>query len=166
VTRQNRSNIALGVILVLVGIYFLGQKFFPDFVLFKTFEWPMIIIGVGGLLLLIGLLTGQPGMAVPAAIVAGIGGILYYQNATGNWESWSYAWALIPGFVGVGSVIAGILGDNPRQSFRHGLNLILFSAVLFAIFFTIFNGGQWAAFWPVLLIALGGWLLIRAILRR
>ena len=165
-SRQNRSNIALGIILVLVGAYFLGQKFFPEFVLFRTFEWPMIVIGVGGLLLLIGLLTGQPGMAVPAAIVAGIGSILYYQNATGKWETWAYAWALIPGFVGIGSVIAGILGDNPRQSFRNGLNLILISAVLFAIFYAIFGGGPWAAFWPVLLIALGLWLLVRAILRR
>lgn len=164
--RQNRSNIALGVILVLVGVYFLGQRFFPEFVLFKTFEWPMIVIGVGGLLLLLGLLTAQPGMAVPAAIVAGIGGILYYQNASGNWESWAYAWALIPGFAGVGTLIAGILGDNPRQSFRQGLNLILVSAVLFAIFYAIFSGGEWAAFWPVLLIALGGWLLVRAIFRR
>lgn len=165
-SRRNRSNIALGVILILVGAYFLGQKFFPDFVLFRSFEWPMIIIGVGVLLLLLGLLSGQPGMAVPAVIVAGIGGLLYYQNATNNWESWAYAWSLIPGFVGVGSVLAGILGDNPRQSIRSGLNLIVISAVLFIIFYAIFNGGQLAAYWPLLIIVLGLWLLARAVLRR
>lgn len=165
-SRQNRSNIALGAILILVGAYFLGQKFYPEFILFRSFEWPMIIIGVGAMLLLIGLLTAQPGMAVPAVIVAGIGGILYYQNATSDWESWGYAWTLIPGFVGIGSVLAGILGDSPRQSIRTGINLILVSAVLFGIFFSLFSGSSWAAFWPVLLIALGVWLLVRALLRR
>ena len=40
-------------------------------------------------------------MMVPASIVTGIGGLLYWQNATGRWESWSYAWALIVASVGV-----------------------------------------------------------------
>ena len=166
-TRQNRSNIALGVILVLVGVYFLGQRFFPDFILFKTFEWPMIIIGVGVLLLLLGLLTAQPGMAVPAAIVAGIGGILYYQNATGNWESWAYAWTLIPGFVGVGLILAGLLGENTRKNISSGLNLIVISVVLFLIFGTLFGGlailGPYGP--AILLIALGIYILVRGFLR-
>ena len=42
------------------------------------------------------LLTGQPGMLVPACIVGGIGGMLYWQNLTGDWASWSYSWSLIP----------------------------------------------------------------------
>jgi hypothetical protein len=54
--------------------------------------WPLNIVAVGGLILFIGLVTGSPGMAVPAAIVAGIGGILYYQNRFEDYTSWSYMW--------------------------------------------------------------------------
>jgi hypothetical protein len=164
-SRQSRSNLALGVILILVGGYFLAQQFFPDFVLFQTLTWPMIVIGVGVLLLVIGLLTNQPDMAVPAAVVAGIGGLLYYQNATNDWESWAYAWTLIPGFVGVGTLLAGLLGENLRQSVRHGFNLILISLVMFAIFFSIFGGKGLGEYWPVLIILLGVWMLVRSFWR-
>jgi hypothetical protein len=43
----------------------------------------------------------------PGSILAGIGGIFYYQNLTNDWESWAYIWALIPGFVGIGVSSAG-----------------------------------------------------------
>ena len=76
------------------------------------------------------VITGAPGMAVPAAIVAGIGGILYYQYATKNYASWSYMWTLIPGFVGVGLILAGLLGEYTRHNIGRGLNLIVISAVI------------------------------------
>ena len=74
---------------------------------------------VGGMLLVIGLLTRTPEMAIPASIVAGIGGILWVQNTYNNWGTWSYSWALIPGFVGVGILLSGLLGGrNVREAVR------------------------------------------------
>jgi len=107
----------------------------------------------------------------PACIVAGIGGILYYQNATGNWESWAYMWTLIPGFVGVGSLLAGVLGEDFKSSVRHGLNTLIISAILFAIFGTYFNAwnifGVNSVYIPIALLFLGGiWLIVRGVLRR
>ena len=64
-------------------------------------SWPLIVVAVGAGLLVLGLLVGAPEMAIPAVIVGGIGGILYYQNLSGNWASWSYLWTLIPGFSGL-----------------------------------------------------------------
>ncbi len=61
------------------------------------------------MLALLGLLFWVPGMIVPAAIVAGVGGLLYWQNATGNWASWAYSWALIPGFSRVGTLLSSLL---------------------------------------------------------
>ena len=96
---RNRSRIALGVFLILLGAWFLAGRIFPELRTWvDAFTWPMILIAVGAFLLIFGLLVGSPGMAVPATIVAGIGGILYYQNATGDWESWAFLWTLIPGF--------------------------------------------------------------------
>jgi hypothetical protein len=163
-----RSNIAGGLVLILIGAAFLLAQLRPG--LFDWLDpaqnWPLIIIGVGVLLLVIGLLTGVPAMAVPASIVGGVGGLLYWQNITGNWESWAYAWALIPGFVGVGIVISGLLSGQARQALRDGGRTILVSLVLLAIFGSFLGPRDFAApVWPILLIAAGVIFLLQAILR-
>jgi hypothetical protein len=132
-----------------------------------NFAWPMWTIGAGLLILLIGLITGAPGMAVPAAIVAGIGGILYYQNATKDFTTWSYMWTLIPGFVGIGVILAGLLGEHTRHNLARGLNLIVISAIMFLIFGALFGGlGILGPNGPaILLIALGVYVLLRGFMR-
>lgn len=167
--RRNRTNLFLGLLLVLIGVWLVVSRQVPavqDWI-DQNFAWPMWTIGAGVLILLIGLITGAPGMAVPAAIVAGVGGILYYQNATGDWDSWSYMWTLFPGFVGVGTILAGLLGDNTRYNLTHGLNLIVISAALFLIFASLFGGlsilGDYGA--AIVLIALGVYILLRGFLR-
>ena len=165
---KTRSNLAVGIMLILVGGWFLALQFFPDIGdwFWGIFDWPIIIIGVGACLLIFGLLAGAPGMAVPASIVAGIGGILAYQNATGDWESWAYMWSLIPGFVGVGVMLASVLGEGGREGFRSGLTLAFISAILFLVFSSIMGANPLGDWWPVLLIALGLWLLIQPFFRK
>ena len=118
-SRRGRSQLVLGIILILIGAWFLAEKTIPTFSDFtdKYFIWPFTLMWIGALILLIGLVTGNPGTAVPAAIVAGIGGIFYFNaNYGGGDGAWSYMWTLIPGFVGIGSIIAGLLGDNTRRN--------------------------------------------------
>ena len=159
-----RSSLAAGLVLILLGALFLVIQLVPE--LEAWFSWPWIIIGVGIFLLVIGLLTGVPAMAVPACIVGGIGGLLCWQNATGNWESWAYAWALIPGFVGVGIVLSGLLGGETRQAIRGGGWLIMISLMLFAVFGSFFGAlGLAGDYWPVLLIFLGLLILGRSLFR-
>ena len=125
-SRRNRSQLALGILLLLFGAWLIAVRQVPALEDWMTqfYEWPVGVIAAGAVILLIGLLVGAPGMAVPAAIVAGIGGILYYQNTSSDWESWSYMWSLIPGFVGVGSILTGLLGENTRSNLKNGLNLL------------------------------------------
>jgi len=162
-----RSSLAVGLVLILLGIWFLAVQFVPG--LHDWFEWPLLIVGIGILLLVIGILTGVPDMAVPACIVGGVGGLLYWQNATDQWETWSYAWTLIPGFVGVGILLSGLLGGKLGRGVREGSSLILTSLILFAIFGSLFGAlglGPLGRYWPVLLIALGLLMLVRALFRR
>ena len=162
--RNVRSGVVRGVVLILIGALFLIWQLVPGLATWVDPEesWPLIVIGVGVLLLVLGLLTGAPGMAVPACIVGGIGGILWYQNATGDWESWSYIWALIPGFVGVGIILSGLLGGKIGESLRSGGWLVLISAIMFAIFGAAFADlGVLGDYWPVLLIVLGVLLVAR-----
>jgi len=84
--KQNRSTLFLGLLLILVGAWMVATRQMPALQdwLDDNFLWPMWVIGAGGLILLIGLINGAPGMAIPASIVAGIGGILYYQELNGD----------------------------------------------------------------------------------
>ena len=167
--KQNRSNLALGLILLIIGGWLLVTRQVPELQAWMedNFTWPMWTIGAGLLVLLIGLVTNAPGMAVPASIIAGIGGILFYQNETGDFASWSYMWTLIPGFVGVGSILAGLLGEHTRRNLGHGFRLLVTSAVLFLIFATFFGGlsilGEFGL--PILLILLGVYVLARGFMR-
>lgn len=161
--KQGRTQLALGVILILLGAWFLLDKSVPAFhaVFEKYTEWPMNMFLIGGGIFIFGLVLGQPGLAVPAAIVAGLGGIFYYQDATNNYGSWSYMWTLIPGFVGVGSVLAGLLGDNTVHNIKRGLNMMVISAVLFLVFSSFFGGWELLGNYgpAILLILLGLWVL-------
>jgi hypothetical protein len=167
--RQNRTNLFLGILLIVIGGWLVVTRQVPavQHWIENNFTWPMWTIGAGLLVFVIGLLTGAPGMSIPASIIAGIGGILYYQNQTSNYGSWSYMWALIPGFVGVGTILAGLLGENTRRNLAHGLNLIVSSAVMFLVFATFFGGlsilGDYGA--AVMLILLGLYVLIRGFVR-
>jgi hypothetical protein len=166
---RNRTQLALGIILILLGGWLVATKQIPQLGSWwsHNYVWPIWVIGAGAVILIIGMLAGAPGMAVPACIVAGIGGILYYQNATNNFSSWSYLWTLIPGFVGAGSILAGLLGDDTRRNLSHGINALVTSAVLFLIFAFLLGGlnllGSYGV--PVILILLGIYILVRGLFR-
>jgi hypothetical protein len=166
--QRNRSTLFLGILLILIGIWLVASQQIPSLRdwLDVNLSWPMWTIGAGLLIFVIGLLVGAPGMAVPASIVTGIGCILYYQNANDDFASWSYMWTLIPGFVGVGLILAGLLGESTRRNISSGLNLIVISIVLFLIFGTIFGGlAVLGPYGPaILLIALGVYILVRGFL--
>lgn len=166
---RGRTQLALGVILILLGAGFLLDRSLPAFhTIFSRYaEFPanMFLIGAG--IFILALVLGQPRLAVPAAIVAGLGGIFYYQETTGSGESWSYMWALIPGFVGVGVILAGLLGASTAYNIRRGLNLMVLSAVLFLIFSSFLGGWKLLGNYvpAILLILLGVWLLGRGLYR-
>lgn len=163
--RSNRSQLAIGTLLIILGAWFLALRLLPG--LSYLNQWPMIVISVGVGLLVFGLLVGAPPMAVPASIVMGIGGILAWQNATGAWESWAYIWTLIPGFVGIGIMLAGLLEGDFSSKIRPGGWLILISVVMFGIFGSFLGASQFLGpYWPALLVLVGLILLIQSLVGR
>lgn len=169
---RRSKNITSGIILILIGLIFLAFQLFPTLQAWigGEFTWPMSIMLVALGLLIIGGLTGTPDMAVPAAIVGGIGGILYLQvRGILTWESWAYLWTLIPGFVGVGVFLAGLLKWRQKE-IVDGLQTILVSGVLFLVFGSLmgemFGYFPFQDLLPILLIALGLFLFVRALLDR
>ncbi len=165
---MKRGNIAAALTLIGIGAWFLALEIVPTLKGFAygAQTWPLPIIGIGLFLALIALLSWTPGLFVPASIVSGVGALLWWQNTTQNWDSWAYAWALIPGFVGIGMILAGILERNPG-TLKAGGWMIFNSLILFAIFGSFLGGGEIVArYWPVLLILFGLMLLIQGVRRR
>jgi hypothetical protein len=85
---------------------------------------------------------------------------------TKNFGSWAYAWALIPCFTGIGTILAGIFERNRGTVIGGGWTLFS-GLVMFAIFGSFLGGSAiLGTYWPVLLIALGLVLLFTGILRK
>jgi hypothetical protein len=160
------SSIVAGLILILVGLFFLLLPWFPNLADAINIElvWPLIIVGVG-LLFLLGALLGAPDLAIPGGIVAGIGLMLYYQNANDAWESWAYSWTLIPGFVGIGIVIQQTLKGRARKGIHDGGQLIIISLIMFLVFGSLFTGFlNFITVAALALIGAGLWQLMKVLL--
>ena len=162
---ESHKNRNLGIILVIVGgLFYLGRV-----IDFSHLFWPLYIIGPGVLLFLLALSGGRKssGLAIPASIVTAIGLILFSQNITGNFESWAYAWALIPAASGLGMVIMSNLNDDfamqekGYKAIKSGLSMFLVFGVFFElfIFHSWMNSGVIAYLLPIGLIAIGIYML-------
>lgn len=164
-----RSPVVPGIILILIGLALLVIELVPGLSDLFTIEftWPLIIVGIGVILLLMGLGFNEPGFIIPATITGGIGALLYYQNTTGDWGSWAYAWTLIPGFIGLGLVLYALWERKGGDELQTGIVMLVVSALAFMIFGSFLGPfdvlGQ---FWPVLLVLLGFYLLYSGLVRR
>jgi hypothetical protein len=166
----------VGLGLVGLGIFFLlGQVFHLDI---WGFLWPFFII-VPGLLFFAGMVAlGKNGaaLAVPGSIVTMVGMILFYQNVTGHWASWAYAWLLIfPTATGLGIAIAGLWSDEPKTvhsgTKMAGIGLLIF--MLCAVFFEVLlnisgfrSGVVGQILFPLLIIGAGIAVLVLALSAR
>lgn len=170
-SKDRRSDLIIGLILLAIGGWFLAAEFnlLPKLseLINIEYQWPLIVIGVGVFLFILGLITRNPGLSVPACVVGGIGGILAWTNSTGNWSDWTFLWTLIPGFVGFGAILSTLLGGEGNRGYAEGLRLIIVSAVLFLLFVILFSGrGNLIQYWPVLIILAGIWIIIQTIFRK
>jgi hypothetical protein len=162
-----KGSIVIALLLIGVGIWYLAAQFSPQVreLAYGQNTWPYQIIGFGILLGVVGLFSWVPALLIPASIVSGIGGLLFWQNSTGNWESWAYAWTLIPGFVGIGLILFGLLARR-RGALIGGMWNIFSSLVMFGIFGSVFGDLRIAnQVWPAALILLGIFLLMQSVLR-
>jgi len=171
--RRSSSSLAVGIVLVVVGFFFLVMRIFD--VDLSSYGWPLFIIIPGLTLLVVGFMSLGTGALVPGGIITMAGLVLAYQNATGDWASWSYAWALvIPGGVGVGLFLQG-LRTRDQQLLRQSRSLMFWSLMIFIIGFVLFEtvlnvsgidyGVVGKAALPALLIIIGVTLLTRSFQR-
>ena len=172
--RGSSGTALLGILLITVGVFFfIGQWLNIDW---GAATWPFYVIAPGLALMAFGLTQRDgSGLTVAGSIVTMVGLVLLYQNATGHWESWAYAWALVgPGGSGLGMLLYGTRSGN-RKMARDGFWQILVAIGLFVAGFIFFEGiigisGQqlplpeWVL--PVAVIAIGLLVLVRGFTAR
>ena len=166
--------IGLGVALLLIGVLlFVGQIFDIGI---NDVGWPAIVIGIGVVILVLGLFVNrEQGMVIGGTVVTTVGLVLLYQNTTGRWESWAYAWALVgPAASGLGMVLWGIRSADPAE-IRNGTWALLGGLGIFLVGFLFFEGvigisgeplplPEWVL--PAVVIAIGVVVLARGIFQR
>ena len=173
-TQTGPSGVAVGAILVIVGAILLGGQVLD--IGLGDLGWPLIIVAVGVALLLIGLVVvNESGMVVGGTVVTTVGLVLLYQNQTGHWESWAYAWALVgPAASGLGLALWGVRSGDSKDV-RNGFWGFLGGLAFFAVGYLFFEGvigisGERLALddWvlPAVVIGIGVVILIRGLMQR
>ena len=157
---MKRENVVWGIILIATGGLFLLNQLIPG--LLGGFTWPWILLGLGGIFALASLIGRAGGLMIPGVILLGLGGIFIYLTSTGNWDNWPI-WLLVPGFVGLGMFIGGLYDRDLAQARPVALFMLAGALILFAVFGGLGLPAGLLRFWPVLLIALGLFVLFRAL---
>jgi hypothetical protein len=157
-----------GTALVIVGIgwFILRELAIDPFKAVADAGWPYFVIIPGVALLLVSSLRTPPrglGFAIAGTIVTTVGCVLLYQQTTGHWTSWAYAWALVgPGAAGLGMLAYGLIFGQ-RDLLAPGARLVAVAAAIFAVGYwyveTIFTTGQAPVaigeWWPLAVIGIG-----------
>ncbi|HBG74037.1 MAG: hypothetical protein A2X25_08435 [Chloroflexi bacterium GWB2_49_20] len=167
--KRNYGALVAGVVLICMGALALLDRIFQG-TKFWEMAWPLIIIGCG-VLFFVGMFVAGKSfawLAIPGSIIAANGVMLFLQNLTGRWETWSYSWTVILMSIGVGIFIMGAWqGDKSRR--RAGLKLFEVGAVLFVIFGAFFEilfslgvpDGLRGYVFPIGLLLLGIYLVVK-----
>jgi len=165
----SKLNQLFGIgLIVLGGLFLLGTVFN---IRLGHLVWPFIFIVPGILLLFFALKTegsvGEP-MAIVSSIITMLGLIFLFQTATGYWATWAYIWSLIaPTSVGLGEIIYGTQKGQEytvktgKSLVKIGLSIFLVGFIFFEMLIGISGFGLGRLAWPLLLIFLGLFLLLR-----
>lgn len=176
--RSTDSRVVVGLVLVLVGgaVLVLRQMGTDVIATIEAAGWPFFVIIPGVILLGMSLIPAPPrglGFAIAGSIVTTVGSILFVMERTGLWQSWAYAWALIPAGAGVGILLYG-LATGARDLMSRGFRLIVTGTLIFAVgawfFETVFATGEapvdLGTWWPAIVIAIGLLVVIGGLTRR
>jgi hypothetical protein len=148
------NDIIAGIALIFFGIFFLLDNFAIISLNYALF-WPLIII-----LIAIGLWIGfyrnrkRHGYAMSATIITVYGLIFLFCTLT----SWHYMRYLWPGFLigpGLGFYVLYLFGDKDKGLLIPAIILCALGLLFIFIFADIFN------WWPVLLIIIGVYIILR-----
>ena len=155
---QSRRNggVVAGLILIALGIVVLFGTWFP-----AGGAW--LFLGLAAAFALARVLTGHPGYAVPAGVLLGFGAFIWLTETGTLSPAGSGGMFFV--MLGLGFLAAYAIGARPQAAWPvvPALLLIGFGAFVQATTFGFSFGQFWwlAQYWPLSLVALGAWFLLR-----
>lgn len=163
--QTNRSILRAcvgGTTLIIFGLLSTASLIFR--LLNLTLLWSLVVILMGGLFFIAMFTTGKdtPALAIPGAIVSGVGLVMLIQSLTRQWNVMPYLWIVIILFLGTGIYIMGWRSADTKQK-NLGLRMIKISSTLFIVFgivceFTFTNFSYFL--FPILLFGAGAFLIL------
>lgn len=170
-------GVLVGVTLVIAGIALTVAQLIGLRIV--GLGWPLLVI-VPGVLIVLAAFSVPRGrgisyLAVPGLMILATGIVLQVQTVTEDWQSWSYAWALIaPTALGLGLLVAGAR-ERSRVVRIVGASLLGAGALLFVLaewfFVRILGVGGPGLGWafglvmPALFVLLGIFVIVWGIRR-
>jgi hypothetical protein len=173
---ERRATVAIGALLIVLGAAFLlARQVGIDL---GSFGWPLFVIVPGVVLFALAFAVGGrggSGLAIAGGITTVTGLVLAFQNSTGLWATWAYAWALVaPGGAGLGLLLYGLFTRQPdlvaggRGMLLVGLGLFVGFAIFFEGLIGL-SGNRLIPFdtaLPLLLVGIGGLLIVSSLVGR
>jgi hypothetical protein len=145
--RVRHQHPIVGWVLIVLGVLFLANSVLPAF---DAWIAPVLFAGIG--LLFLAYYASRPEQTWP--ILAG--GALLSLAAVTAWSLFSNEGSGSVLFIGLAATFAGFAAAPPASAHRRWAFWTAGGCLLVAFLAT---GVSWA--WPLLLIALGAWLLLR-----
>ena len=161
VSKKNRSKILIGIIFILMGIYFL----LINLGLWKGLAGNLFLIVLGVSFITAFYVSGKAvGFLIPGFILTFMGMVLALLQS-GLIEEKRY-WPLIITAVAVAFICVYFLGTREEEAWPLviGIILLVISGMLLATTFGLLDWDFWhliGYFWPIVLIFLGIWILLR-----
>ncbi len=153
--------------LIAAGVLILASKLF-GFILMGLL-WPGFIIGSGLLLMYPAYLSTADHrkklsfFAVPGAMSAALGLLLFMMNLAHHFESMAYSWPLMLA-AGAGGYIYQRRFDEADERKEKAHRFIRFMVLLFmgmAMIFELLIFQSFGGLWPLVLIGIGGYMLVK-----
>jgi len=173
--NRDKGAIIMGLGLLVMGLLLLAGNLLK--ISFGNFLWPFIFIIPGSLVFFSAISSDRAngeGLAIVGGLFTMLGVVFMMQSVTGLWATWAYIWALIaPTSIGLSQMIYGNIKRNDVIT-QTGWNLTKIGLSILAVGFVFFeliigiSGFGLARLglpvFPMLLIFIGGFLLLRSIL--
>jgi hypothetical protein len=105
---------------------------------------------------------GLAALFIPGSVFLSLGLIFTYTTLTQDWVVWAYAWLLIVAGVGLGILLASVVGRWGKNSFWVGIWMIAVSTGIFGLLATLFGTPAIKIIGAVLVILVGIFFLLRA----
>jgi hypothetical protein len=155
-----------GVGLIILGVTLMVLNVIPGVHLAQT--WPLVFVIIAAAFVALPFLwpSARTTLAVsliPGGVFLSLGLIFLYATTTEDWSVWAFAWTLIPAGAGLGLSLAARIGSWGEGAVLAGFWMLIGNLALFIIIGLLVKAPLIRSLAPLLLIALGVLILLRAL---